>query len=71
MEYFDSNERQAKFIINSVRVYEFFGYEWRIPLWDAELMEFFLRVPIEHRINRNLYKKIRQRLPVFRRAGDT
>ncbi|AKB80543.1 Asparagine synthetase (glutamine-hydrolyzing) [Methanosarcina horonobensis HB-1 = JCM 15518] len=57
LEYFDSNERQAKFIINSVRVYEFFGYEWRIPLWDAELMEFFLRVPIEHRINRNLYKK--------------
>ena len=57
IEYFDSNERQAKFIINSVRVYEFFGYEWRIPLWDTELMEFFLRVPIEYKINRNLYKK--------------
>jgi asparagine synthase (glutamine-hydrolysing) len=57
IEYFDTNERQAKFIINSVRVYEFFGYEWRIPLWDTELMEFFLRVPIKYRINRNLYKK--------------
>lgn len=57
LEYFDSNERQAKFIINSVRVYEFFGYEWRIPLWDTELMEFFLRIPIEYRINRNIYKK--------------
>jgi asparagine synthase (glutamine-hydrolysing) len=57
IEYFDSNERQAKFIINSVRVYEFFGYEWRIPLWDTELIKFFLRVPIEYRINRDLYKK--------------
>jgi asparagine synthase (glutamine-hydrolysing) len=57
IEYFDFNERQAKFIINSVRVYEFFGYEWRIPFWDTELINFFLRVPIEYRINRKLYKK--------------
>lgn len=57
IEYFDFKERQAKFITNSVRVYEFFGYEWRIPLWDTELIEFFLRVPIEYRINRDLYKK--------------
>ena len=57
IEYFDFKERQAKFITNSVRVYEFFGYEWRIPLWDTELIEFFLRVPIEYRINKDLYKK--------------
>ncbi len=57
IEYFDFKERQAKYIINSVRVYEFFGYEWRIPLWDTELINFFLRVPIECRINRDLYKK--------------
>ncbi len=57
IEYFDSNERQAKYIYNSVRVYEFVGYEWRIPLCDTELIEFFLRVPVEYRINLNLYKK--------------
>jgi asparagine synthase (glutamine-hydrolysing) len=57
IEYFDCNERQAKFITNSVRVYEFFGYEWRIPLWDTELMKFFFRVPVEYRINVYLYKK--------------
>ena len=63
IEYFEFNEMQAKFIINSVRVYEFFGYEWRIPLWDSELINFFLRVPIEYRINQNLYKKYaRERL---------
>ncbi|WP_300100625.1 asparagine synthetase B [Methanosarcina sp.] len=57
IEYFDFRERQAKYIINSVRVYEFFGYEWRIPLWDTELIKFFLRVAIKYRINRDLYKK--------------
>jgi asparagine synthase (glutamine-hydrolysing) len=57
IEYFDSNERQPKFIYNSVRVYEFFGYEWRIPLCDAEVIEFFLRVPTKYRINCELYKK--------------
>jgi len=57
IEYFDFRERQAKYIINSVRVYEFFGYEWRIPLWDTELIKFFLRVDIKYRINRDLYKK--------------
>ncbi|MGV8076904.1 MAG: asparagine synthase family protein [Methanosarcina sp.] len=57
IEFFDFNDRQAKFIVNSVRVYEFFGYEWRIPFWDTELINFFLMVPIEHRINQELYRK--------------
>jgi asparagine synthase (glutamine-hydrolysing) len=57
IELFDFNERQAKFIVNAVRVYEFFGYEWRIPFWDMELVNFFLKVPIEHRINQKLYRK--------------
>jgi asparagine synthetase B (glutamine-hydrolysing) len=29
-------------------VYEFFGYAWRIPLWDAE--DFFLKVPLKYRM---------------------
>ncbi len=57
IEFFDFNERQPKFIINSVRTYEFFGYEWRIPFWDTELINFYLRVPVKYRINQDLYKK--------------
>ena len=33
--------RQANFIINSARVYEYFDVDWRIPLWDDELSEFW------------------------------
>ena len=57
IEFFDFNERQAKFIVNSVRAYEFFGYEWRTPFWDSELINFFLKVPLKHRVGQDLYKK--------------
>ncbi|MFO8144845.1 MAG: asparagine synthase C-terminal domain-containing protein [Candidatus Syntrophosphaera sp.] len=53
----DWRQRQAKFIVNSIRVYEFFGYEWRLPLWDLEFMEFWMRVPLSQRIHRSLYKQ--------------
>jgi asparagine synthase (glutamine-hydrolysing) len=57
IEFFDFSERQVKFIINSVRAYEFFGYAWRLPLWDKELIDFFLKVPVKYRVNQDLYKK--------------
>lgn len=62
VELFNFSERQAKFIVNSVRVYEFFGYRWQIPLWDAELIDFFLRVPLSYRINQLLYKNYAKEL---------
>lgn len=42
-------ERQAKFIINSVRCYEFFDYKFMLPLWDKELAEFFRAIPLEYK----------------------
>lgn len=54
-ELWDWQERQAKFICNSVRVYEYFNYEWRMPLWDNEVMEYWARVPIDKRMDRRLY----------------
>jgi hypothetical protein len=66
-EQWDLQERQAKFICNSVRVYEHFGYEYRLPLFDHELMAFWSRVPLTLRKNRRLYMRFareRQQLPV-------
>jgi len=48
---------QSNFIVNSVRVYEFFGHSWRLPHWDLEFMEFWRRVPLPLRLHRYLYKK--------------
>lgn len=66
-ERWDLQERQAKFICNSVRVYESFGFEWRLPLFDHELMDFWARIPIDLRLGRKLYFEFarqRQSLPV-------
>jgi len=54
-ECWEWQERQAKFIVNSCRVYDFWGYDWRIPLWDSEMMDFWARVPIGMRIGKKLY----------------
>jgi asparagine synthase (glutamine-hydrolysing) len=66
-ERWDLQERQAKFICNAVRVYEHAGLEWRLPLFDAELMDFWSRVPIDLRVGRTLYfafAAARQVLPI-------
>lgn len=67
IEFFDYHERQAKYIINSVRTYEYYGYEWRVPFWDNEFMEFFMKVPLGYRKRQLLYKRFAQQ-KVF--AGD-
>ena len=72
-EYWDCQERQAKFIVNSVRVYESFGFEWRLPLFDHELMDFWSRVPLNGRIGRRLYFRFaneHQRLPITEANTD-
>lgn len=70
-EYWDLQERQAKFIVNSLRVYESFGYDWRLPLWDARLMDFWAQVPLELRVGRRLWLLYAQQhlpipVPVFK-----
>ncbi len=70
-EYWELQERQAKFIVNSVRVYEDLGYDWRLPLWDAELMDFWAEVPLKLRLGRRLWHLYQQQylpipVPVFK-----
>jgi asparagine synthase (glutamine-hydrolysing) len=52
----DWRQRQACFIVNSVRVYDFFGYEWRLPMWERDFTEFWRRVPLPKRLHRSLLK---------------
>lgn len=57
IEFWDWRERQAKYICNSVRVYEFYGYKWLLPLWSKDIMEFWLSVPVRLKISRRIYFK--------------
>ncbi len=56
-ESWECQERQCKFIINSVRVYEYWGYQWWLPLWDSEFTEAWSRFSIKYRLDKNIYRK--------------
>lgn len=57
-----SVEKVAKFVFNSVRAYEFFGFNWWTPFWDMEFVDFWYNVPINLRCNQKLYKYTISRL---------
>ncbi len=61
-EKWEWQERQAKFIVNSIRVYDYWGYEWWIPLWDYDYMKFWIKVPLMYRINQYMFKEYLQKL---------
>ncbi|MCE9662469.1 asparagine synthase-related protein [Halomonas sp. M5N1S17] len=42
---FGWQERQAKFIVNTVRSFEFFGHDWWMPLYDGDFMAFWQQAP--------------------------
>lgn len=57
-ECFDWQERQTKFIANSVKVYEYFGYESRIPEWDGTLIKYWEKIGFNYRLHRNMFKEV-------------
>ena len=55
LESWESRERVSKYVVNSVRAYEFWGYDWWIPFWDREFLDFWTTVPVEMRLRKRLY----------------
>ena len=39
------------------KVHEFFGYEWLIPCWDINFLNFWYSLEMKYRINQNLYEE--------------
>jgi asparagine synthase (glutamine-hydrolysing) len=54
-ELWDFQERQAKYIVNSVRTYEAISSSWCLPLWDFDLISLFLNLPLEDRLGQRKY----------------
>lgn len=52
LSYYDWQERQSKFIANSVQGYTYLGFESRQPMWDREMVDFWLRIPAKGRLER-------------------
>ncbi len=56
-EFWEWQERQAKAVMVGQRGYDFFGYDWFLPLWDKRLVDFFATVPYELKAERKLMRE--------------
>src|SRR5690606_22772637 len=54
-EKWDLKERQSKFIVNSLKVYEYHQLDSYIPMWDFELVRLFQSIPTKFRYKTAMY----------------
>ena len=55
-EFSEFQNRQCKYVVAGQRAYEFFGYDWRLPLWDNDYLDFWERAPLDAKVDRNLFR---------------
>ena len=56
-EKFDFEERQAKYINNAIRTYDYQGSHWYLLFWDKNSILKWLSIPLEKRHNIELFNK--------------
>ncbi len=56
-ERFEYQERQAKYVVNGQRAYEWHGLSWQLPLWDRDIVDVFESAPFADRFGQSLYRR--------------
>ena len=54
-EYSEFIDRQSKYVITKQKVYEFYGYDWRLPFWDDQYLFFWQKVPLCYKLKQKLF----------------
>ena len=54
-EYSEFVNRQA-YVISGQRIYEYYGHDWRLPLWDNKYLAFWQKVPLDYKLKQKLFK---------------
>lgn len=60
-EYGEFIDRQAKYVINGQRLYEYLGLDWRLPLWERPNLDFWEHAPLSAKANQSLYREVLER----------
>jgi len=55
-ETWEYDGRQICYVVNGQRVYEYFGYDWEMPLWEKDYVDFFAPLPFDMKYDQKLYK---------------
>lgn len=55
-EAWEWQERQAKYVVNGVRMYDYAGLDWLMPLWHGHYMRFWESVPYQDKLRQGLYQ---------------
>ncbi|MGH6954389.1 MAG: asparagine synthase-related protein, partial [Alphaproteobacteria bacterium] len=53
--------RQSKYVVQGQRTYEFLGFDWRLPLWDRDFVDFWERAPLAAKRRQALYRATLER----------
>lgn len=51
-------DRQSKYVVSGQRSYEYCNYDWSLPLWHDDYLDFFKDLPTEFKQNQSLYKEM-------------
>jgi len=54
-------ENQVKYLVNSVRTYEYFGLNWCIAYWDRRITDFWYSIAMDCKFDRDLLREMERR----------
>lgn len=54
-ESWEYHERQAKFVVNGQRLYEFLGARWELPLWDPRFVDLWAGIDLADKLGQGAF----------------